>query len=208
MVRFADADVAPSEAVMLTVMPLVVPAVAIGKSTELAPLETVTVAGRITSAGLEELRDNGYPAVGAGPLSVTVPVDVPPPDTLVGDTERAQTLGGWTVSDCATVTPADVAVTLTNVALETGNVEKLKEAEFAPAGTRTLEGTEMTDGTLLPRRTVAPPAGAAPKRLTVPVPLPTLALTETLPGAAAGTMSTRVVTSRPKEVPLRTTEAS
>jgi hypothetical protein len=209
MVRFADADLTPSEAETLTVAAFVVPAVAIGKSTDLAPLGTFTVAGRMTSAGLEELRDNGYPAVGAGPLSVTVPVDVPPPATLVGDTDRVDTAGGWTVSDCAAVTPADVAETLTNVALDTGNVENIKEAEFAPAGTRTLDGTERTDGALLPRRTVPPPAGAVPITETVPVPLPPEGVDSvSAEGDAAGTMSMGgVITSRPKQLPLMTTEA-
>jgi hypothetical protein len=135
------------------------------------PAGTVTVAGTFASA-LEELRDSGYPAVGAGPLSVTVPMDVFPPGTLVGDNVRPQTMGGGTVSDAAAVTPADVAVTLANVALATGNVEKVKETERVPAGTRTLAGTESTDGSLVPRRTVTPPGGATSQRPTVPVPLP------------------------------------
>ena len=135
------------------------------------PAGTVTMAGTLASA-LEELRVSGYPAAGAGPLSVTVPMDVFPPGTLVGDTERLATVGGLTVSDVATVTPADVAVRLANVSLATGNVEKLKAAEIAPAGTRTLAGAESTDGALVPRRTVTPPAGATALRPTVPVPLP------------------------------------
>jgi hypothetical protein len=206
-VRFADADVTPSEAVTLTVAPLAVLAVAIGKLTEFAPPGTVTVAGGMTSAGLEEVRESGYPAVGAGPLSVTVPMDVLPPSTFVGDRERLETLGGETVSDCAAVTPADVAVTLTNVALANGNVEKVKEAEFTPAGTRTLEGIESTDGALLPRRTVTPPVGATALRDTVPDPL--FRYTEREDGAVAGATSMRgVVTSRPPLLPLRTTDAS
>lgn len=209
--RFADADVTPSEAVRVTVAVVAEPAVAIGKLREFAPPGTVTVAGGMTSAGLEEVKDSKYPAAGAGPLSVTVPLDVFPPCTLVGDKERLETLGGETVSDCAAVTPADVAVTLTNVALATGNVVNAKEADFAPAGTRTLAGTEITDGAVEPRRTVTPPAGAAPPMPTVPVPLPTLALTEGLPGAAeGGTSMSDVVTSGPgpNQPPLRTTEAS
>ena len=204
--RFADADVTPSEAVRVTVAVVAEPAVAIGKLREFAPPGTVTVAGGTTSAGLEEVRDSGYPAVGAGPLSITVPMDVLPPSTIVGDRERPQTTGGLTVSDCAAVTPADVAVTLTNVALANGNVEKVKEAEPVPSGTRTLEGIESTDGALLPRRTVTPPAGATALRDTVPDPL--FRYTEREDGAVAGATSMRgVVTSRPK-LPLRATRAS
>ena len=120
---------------------------------------------------------------------------------------EAPDYGGRTVSDPAAVTPADVAVTLANVALATGNVEKVKEAEFVPAGTRTLAGIESTDGALVPRRTVTPPIGATALRYTVPVPLPMWALTERLIGAAKGvTSTTGVITSRPK-LPLRTTDA-
>jgi hypothetical protein len=55
-VRFAEADVIPSEAVTLTIAAFVVPAVAIGKLREFDPPGTVTVAGGMTSAGLEEDR--------------------------------------------------------------------------------------------------------------------------------------------------------
>jgi hypothetical protein len=171
-VRFADADVTPSEAVRVTVAVVAEPAVAIGKLREFAPPGTVTVAGGTTSVGLEELRDNGYPADGAAKLSVTVPTELLPPCTLAGDRERLETLGGWTFSNCATVTPADVAVRLANVALGTPSVEKLKEAEFVPSGTRTLVGTERADGSPEPRRSVTPPAGAAALRYTIPDPLP------------------------------------
>ena len=169
--RTAVAIDRPFVAVIVAVPDPVAPAVVIVNVVELAPPGTVTVAGTLASA-LEELKDSGYPPVGAGPLSVTVALELFPPATLVGDKERVEITGAATVSDAAMVTPADVAVTLTNVALATGYVEKTKEAEFAPTGTRTLTGSEITDGGVEPRRTVTPPVGATSLRYTVPPPLP------------------------------------
>jgi hypothetical protein len=83
----------PLVAVIVAVANVVAPTVVIMNVAVVAPSVTVTVAGTLTSA-LEELRDSGYPPVGAGPLSVTVPMDVFPPGTLVGETERLETIGG------------------------------------------------------------------------------------------------------------------
>src|SRR5260370_42639673 len=49
----------------------------------LAPAATVTVAGTVAVDVLLE-RETTAPPVGAGPLSVTVPVEGDPPATLVG----------------------------------------------------------------------------------------------------------------------------
>jgi hypothetical protein len=49
-----------------------------------APARTVTLAGTWAAAGLFEVRLTTAPPVGAGPLSVTVPVEGLPPTTEVG----------------------------------------------------------------------------------------------------------------------------
>ena len=76
----------------------------------LAPAATVTVAGTVAAAVLPLIRETTAPPVGAGPLSVTVPVeDCAPPVTLVGFSVSVESVGeacGATVSEAVLVTPA------------------------------------------------------------------------------------------------------
>jgi hypothetical protein len=71
-----------------------------------APAEIVTVAGTVAAAVLELARKTPHPPVGAGPLKVTVPVAVPPPETLVGLTVREAGVGIRTNNEAICVTPA------------------------------------------------------------------------------------------------------
>jgi hypothetical protein len=58
----------------------------------LAPAATVTLAGALAAAlSLESI--TCAPPVGAGPLSVTVPVDCAPPVTLVGFSVTEESVG-------------------------------------------------------------------------------------------------------------------
>jgi hypothetical protein len=74
----------------------------------LAPAATVTVAGTVAVDVLLLERETTAPPVGAGPLSVTVPVEGDPPVTLVGFSvsEERVRAGGSTVSEAVLVAPA------------------------------------------------------------------------------------------------------
>jgi hypothetical protein len=65
------------------------------------------VAGTVATATLLLDRDTSAPPAGAGPLSVTVPVDVVPPATLVGESSNDEAVGdSSTVSVPVTVVPS------------------------------------------------------------------------------------------------------
>jgi len=126
-----------------------------------------------TLARLELLRNcTTTPPAGAGPLRVTVPVAVLPPQTEVGliVSDWSVTLGeGLTVRVAVREMPPADAVIVTLVALETARVETVKVALVVPAGTVTVLGTVATLGLLLLRFTTNPPDGAGAVRVTVPV---------------------------------------
>jgi hypothetical protein len=65
---------------------------------DLAPTTTVTVGGTVAIAVLLLVRAIMMPPVGAGPLSVTVPVDGLPPTTLVGFSVTEDNVAVVTVS--------------------------------------------------------------------------------------------------------------
>ena len=68
------------------------------------PGETVTLAGN-TTAGLLLESVTCPPPAGAGPFSVTVPVEGLPPVTLAGLRASEETIGGITVSVAICVAP-------------------------------------------------------------------------------------------------------
>ena len=72
----------------------------------LAPAGTVTLPGTV-AAGLLLDSVTGAPPAGAGPFSVTVPVELLPPVTVVGFTpsEERRTGFGFTVRVAVRVTP-------------------------------------------------------------------------------------------------------
>ena len=76
-----------------------------------APAGTVTLAGTVAAAMLLLERETMAPTVGAGPLSVTLPVEGDPPLTLVGFSVSEVRVGpdggcGVTMSEAVLVTPA------------------------------------------------------------------------------------------------------
>src|SRR5882672_12812841 len=132
-----------------------------------APAATVTLAGTV-AAGLLLESVTCAPPAGAGPFSVTVPVEEPPPVTLAGLTVSDETAGGSTVSVAVRVAPPEDAERVTGVDAATAPVVTLNVALVAPAATVTLAGT-VAAGLLLESVTCAPPADAGPFSVTVPV---------------------------------------
>jgi len=138
------------------------------KVAEVAPAETVTEAG--SAAALElSLRVTVAPPAGAGPLSVTVPVELLPPTTIAGSKLNAEiTTAGFTVSEAGSVTPPKEAERFAVTAELTVDVVMLNVLLVAPAAIVTLDGT-LTAALSLLSVTTAPPPGAGVLRLTVPV---------------------------------------
>jgi chitodextrinase len=111
------------------------------------------------------------PPAGAGADSVTVPVDVAPLGTSVGESvnDAAVEPEGRTLRTAVTVTPAEFAEMAAKSYAATGWLVATNEAVFVPAATVTLEGTVTTDVLLLVMDTAVPPDGAFDASVTVPV---------------------------------------
>ncbi len=74
----------------------------------LAPAVTVTLAGTVAAVVLSLDRETAAPPLGAGPLRVTVPVEVDPPVTLIGLSATEESVAepcGVTVSEAVLVPP-------------------------------------------------------------------------------------------------------
>ncbi len=140
-----------------------------GKAAVVAPAGTVTLDG--TEAAEVLLLDSAttIPPAGAGPESVTVPVEGFPPTTLDGLLDTEDSEGGFTVSVADRVAPPYKADIVTAVVLATGFVEIVNVAPEAPAATVTVAGTTAAATLPLDSDTTAPPAGAGPVSVTVPV---------------------------------------
>jgi hypothetical protein len=156
-------------AVIVTSVSALTPAVAAVKVAVVAPAATVTDAGTWAMAVLLELRLTTKPPVGAEPLSVTVPVEAPPPSTEDGTRPKEVRAGGVTVRVAVWLTLFRSAVIVTGVLVATGSVVVVKVAVVAPAATVTDAGTWAAAVLLELRLTTKPAAGAEPSRVTVPV---------------------------------------
>jgi hypothetical protein len=188
-------------AVMLTTVVWLTGTVVTAKLADDAPERTVTLDGGLATPGLLLESATEIPPAGAGPLSVTVPVELWPPVTVVGDKDRDLSAGGVTVSVAVLAGPPLTAEIVTGVELFTAKVVMGKTAVFMPAGTVTLEGTEATEESLDDRSTVMPPAYAGPVSTTVPFTLlpPTTVFIERFRAESAG----RTVTETSVLAPLR-----
>jgi len=162
--------VPPYEAEMVTGVAAVTALVVTVNVALVAPAAIVTLAGTAAADALLE-RVTTAPPLGAAPLSVTVPVDGAPPFTVAGlsaTEDSATAVAGFTVSEAVFVVPPYEAEMVTGVAAVTALVVAVNVALVAPAATVTLAGTAAADA-LLERATTAPPLGAAPLSVTVPV---------------------------------------
>lgn len=141
---------------------------------EVLPAATVTLVGTVATDVLLLARVTTAPPVGAAPVRVTVPVDGLPPVTLVGfsDTDEAEIVtGAVTVRVALRVVPLGyVPEIVTCVLLVTATVVTENVAVVCPVGTVTLPAeTCATAVLLLDNAMVAPPVGAGPVRVTVPL---------------------------------------
>jgi hypothetical protein len=137
---------------------------------ELAPAGTVTFEGTLAFVGLL-LASVTTKSLEVALSRITVPTELDPPMTVVGFKVKdasAAGVGAVTVSVVDLFTPAYVAVMLPTVVEPTIEVFTAKFVDNALAGTVTELGTDAA-GLALAKVTIAPFAGAAPVRLTVPV---------------------------------------
>lgn len=132
------------------------------------PAATVTLAGTVAAPVLLLDSVTAAPPDAAGPFSVTVPVDGAGPFTVVGLRVRELSVGAVTVKTAVLATPR-VAVIVTEAFDATGLVVIVKVVVVALAGTVTVAGTCAAAALLLESVTTAPPAGAGPLSVTVPV---------------------------------------
>jgi hypothetical protein len=159
----------PAVAEIVLVVELVTVRVAMVKLPVLAPSAIVMDAGTVAALVWLLVRVTSVPAEGAGPVSVTVPVEVRPPRTEAGDSTSDDALGAATVSVAVrVVVPPAMAEMAPEVDAPTGTVVTRKVVTLAPAGTVTVAGTEAA-GLALERVTTVPPGGAAIEMVTVPV---------------------------------------
>lgn len=121
-----------------TVVAVVTLVVVIVKVAVVAPAVTVTLDGVWAEALLSDNVTTASPA-GAGPVSVTVPVDETPPTTEVGLRLRVSSEGGLIVNTAFCV-PLKLADIVTGVALATAPVLTVKVALVVPALMVTLAG--------------------------------------------------------------------
>jgi hypothetical protein len=163
--------VPPEDAEIVTVVDVATALVFTGKVAVVAPARTVTLPLDGTAATLGLLLESVTcaPPLGAGPFRVTVPVEGFPPVTFVRLRVSEERTGGITTREVVRVPPEDAEI-VTVVDVATALVFTGKVAVVAPAGTVTLPlGGTVAAVLLLERETTAPPLGAGPFRVTVPV---------------------------------------
>ena len=160
--------------VMVTGLDAVTMLVFAVKDVLVAPCEMVTLAGTVTTPGLLLERETRTPPFGAGPLSVTVPIEGVGPTKVRGLSVSEVRVGpaggcGVTFREAVCITPELAAEIVTAAALAVVMVETWKAAPIDPAATVTLAGTVATEVLLLDKEKTMPPLGAGLLRVICPV---------------------------------------
>jgi hypothetical protein len=158
----------PYTPVRVTEVDEATPLVVIVKVVLVDPAAMVTLAGTFAADVLLLCKVTTAPPAGAAPLKVTVPVELFPPTTEVGFLAIDESVAALTVRAVVRAMPY-VPVIVTDVLAVTGVVVMVNVALVDPAAIVTLAGTCAAAVLLLCKVTSAPPAGAAPFKVTVPV---------------------------------------
>jgi hypothetical protein len=161
------------------------------------PEGTTTLNGTVASTELLVARFTTAFPLGAAERSVTVPVEEAGPTTVVGFKVTEETALETTRNrGVLTVVPAREAEMFTGVVWVTGAVFAVNVALVWPAGTVTLAGTVTSEVFALESVTRAPPSGAGPFNVTLPVagvPPGTLPLNSIWPSSGNSVMSALTV---------------
>jgi hypothetical protein len=161
-------------ALRLTAVLLVTEELVTLKEAEVAPAGMVTLEGTDTTELLALDRETTAPPLGATLFKTTVPVDLVPPATLMGLSWKAEMFAPTVAGSGLMVRPAKAKPQLHSAEIlmavwePTSEVLMVNVALVEPAGTVTVGGT-VTEVIPAPSETTAPPVGAGPVRVTVPV---------------------------------------
>jgi hypothetical protein len=167
MVRVVDLLTVPSEAVIVTELLPAEGLVVTVKVPEVLPARIVIEAGTVAMDVLLLVSMTVVPPTGAGPESVTVPVEEEPASTAVGDKVREVRAGGLTSKVVLIVTVPSDALIVAVTGPATGVVPMLKFADIDPERTVTDAGTEAQAWSLV-RLIDVPVEGAGAFKATLP----------------------------------------
>lgn len=132
--------VVPFLTVIVTVVSVPTAVELIVKFTEEAPAGTFTVAGAVAEFGLV-VTATVKPAVGAGPVRLTVPVVVVPPTIDVGLTVTESSVVANTVSTELRLTPVAEAPIVVVVSGSTGTVDAVTAVVVVPPAMNAVVGS-------------------------------------------------------------------
>jgi hypothetical protein len=155
-----------NEAVIVTVTLAATGELTTVKVADEASPDTKTELDTLAAFVLLEARVTLSPAGGAGPVSVTVPVELFPPRTSVGDSDSDLTVGAVTLSVVVAFDALSEAVSVAVAFAATETVLTLAVADLLPASTLTDFGIDAA-GFELASVTSTPPAGATLESVTV-----------------------------------------